>query len=98
MKYLLILLLFISCSTEKKVLNSWVNQSKHELIKSWGPPGETTSDGNNGEVLIYSKRIYVEQFGTDYNRYVMFYADQSGTIYGWRTQSSPNHPTVIRVR
>ena len=44
-----------------EVMDSWVGSHKSELIGRWGPPNQTTSDGLNGEILIYSSNVVLPQ-------------------------------------
>lgn len=106
MKKLMILVFlgfFCSCISQKKIyanLNSWVGHYKTELIESWGPPSETTSNGNGGEVLIYSNRTYYTTMGgtVDYWEYKMLYADSRGKIYRWLYKKRPYAPNRVDVR
>ena len=41
-------------SNSREVLNSWLGSTKNEILMEFGPPKSVTSDGNNGEILIYS--------------------------------------------
>lgn len=36
-----------------KVMKSWMGHHKADMILQWGPPTRTTSDGRDGEILIY---------------------------------------------
>lgn len=87
-------------------MDSWLHHNKHELILSWGPPQRTTSDGADGEVLIYSQRIYSPgaNYGngmsvpaTDYYKNSMFYVNAKGEIYGWQSNGTANPPTQVDV-
>lgn len=78
-------------------MNSWIGNTKQQLIASWGPPERTTSDGSTGQVLIFVQTTY-----NPYNRYTMyhykmFYAHSDGKIYNWRTSSSATPPQQIDV-
>jgi len=42
-------------------MNSWVGHHQSELIQAWGPPQQTTSDGNGGTVLIYGEYVNLGQ-------------------------------------
>lgn len=58
---------------------SWKGNTKQELIKSWGPPTKTSSDGSGGEILTYIRTM---QFSFGYyigNNH--FYIDKTGKIY-----------------
>ena len=86
--------LFSSCASTQmsteQIMNSWIGSHKSQIIQSWGPPmGGTTSDGNGGEILMYtdSRQLIMPPIGngpimgktiTDY-QYVYCRAD--GTIY-----------------
>jgi hypothetical protein len=98
MKYLPLLLLFtfLSCTPQKEVFNSWIGHEKKELILSWGPPTRTTSDGNGGEVLIYSN-----QYSYNYQAYwyhKMMYVNGSNKIYHWRAERNAIPPTMVMIR
>ena len=63
MKKILIVLisLFIlssitGCATMiNKKMASWMGHNVNDLIASWGPPQQTMSDGQGGQILIYSQ-------------------------------------------
>ena len=42
-------------------MNTWVGHHQSELIQAWGPPSQTTSDGNGGSVLIYGGYVDLGQ-------------------------------------
>ena len=104
MKVISVLTLFIfllfGCNTTKKtaaLMDSWIGNTKQALIKSWGPPERTSSDGADGEVLVYAYSSY-----NSYNHYTMydyrmFYAHADGKIYHWKTNSSATPPQQIDV-
>lgn len=78
-------------------MDSWIGNTKQSLIQSWGPPARTTSDGADGEVLVYAQSRY-----NTYNHYTiydykMFYAHSDGKIYHWRTSSSATPPQQVDV-
>lgn len=39
--------------TEREKMDSWLQHEKAELLMSWGAPTRVTSDGKDGEILIY---------------------------------------------
>jgi len=102
--FLLISCMLFSCSSQKKltenVLNSWIGDSKQNLILKWGPPVQTTSDGNNGEILVYANRIYyvLATGPVDYWEYRMMYVNAAGKIYHWLFKRNPNPPNRIDMR
>ena len=83
---LLLGLLCTSCAARNnKLMQSWVGSHQSQLILSWGPPNQTTSDGAGGTILIYA----AERRIPDDNVYIatrMFYVNPSGIIYSWRWQ------------
>lgn len=79
-------------------MNSWLGNTKHSLIMSWGPPSASTSDGSNGEILIYANQdLYMPQTGVTWWQYKMFYVDSKGEIYHWRTEVNPQAPQTINL-
>ena len=81
-------------------MNSWMGNSKGNLIMSWGPPTQTTSDGKDGEILVYAKRVYYQLSGNpvDYWEYRMMYANGLGTLYHWIYRRNPNPPERVDIR
>ncbi len=66
----------------------------------WGPPAKTDSDGNGGQVLVYSNRVYAPfpQGTVDYYEYRLFYVNSSDRVYHWLIKRSPNPPDRLDVR
>lgn len=94
--FLFSLILFIlSCSSQRKVMDSWLGSNKQQLIMSWGPPARTASDGSNGEILVYANQVYLPQYNINNYNYKMFYVDGSGKIYHWLTRTERIPPTQI---
>lgn len=94
----------------RKIMDSWLGNTKHELIQKWGPPTSTSSDGAKGEVLTYSNRIYTPGYyismgspnsswmpGEDYYINRMMYVDSNGVIYSWRYNTTDNPPQRVNV-
>ena len=100
-KYIVIItaavLFLISCTSEKKVMDSWVGDNKQHLIMTWGPPARITSDGNDGEIYIYSSETYMPYYNITRYNYRMFFLDKEGAIYHWITQSGAVPPQQINV-
>jgi hypothetical protein len=90
---------------ERKNMESWIGSKKHSLIVSWGPPSQTADDGDGGEILIYSNRVYVPaaNYGgmykpaTDYYHNKMMYVHSDGKIYYWRISNTANPPSRVDV-
>ena len=91
------LLLITSCTSQKKILDSWMGSDKQRIIRSWGPPSSITSDGGDGEILIWSEQ-YTGYSGYTYYMYTMMYADGDGKLYHWRYEKKSVPPTQINVR
>jgi hypothetical protein len=75
---------------------------------SWGPPARIESDGADGEILIYTKRVYippsndgsfdlVSQYG-NYWIYTMFWVNSEHTIYHWKRFQQDVAPTQLDIR
>jgi hypothetical protein len=90
------LTLFFSCSSEKRMLDSYIGKSENKLEKDLGKPYRTLSDKTNGKVLIYVVHVTNSgipsggasshgggSFGkkTHYNYYRFMYTHPDGTIY-----------------
>ena len=59
-KLLLVLLCFglTGCATTiNKTMDSWMGHNVNDLIASWGPPQQTMSDGQGGQILVYSNAV-----------------------------------------
>lgn len=75
----------------KRIMDSWVNHHKSELIRSWGPPTRYDSDGQGGEILIYEytrtvgATIYGSYLQRTFVDYKEMFANKDGLIYYWRT-------------
>ena len=76
-------------------MDSWVGDTKRNLILKWGPPARTASDGGDGEILIYARQVYIPQYQMNYYDYKMFYVDSNGKIYYCRTERQNIPPTQI---
>jgi hypothetical protein len=94
---------FFSCSSEKKMLDSYIGVPKDRLVKNWGQPLRTTKDTANGEVLIY--KVHTSYAGTPsggvnahgssfpsgkehFNTYRSMYIHSDGTIYSWTVKDT----------
>lgn len=117
----LLLAVLISVSTgysqsKKKIrraMDSWLGSTKHELIVGLGPASRSVSDGNGGEILIYSRvnevnrdvwrvtsdgMLYNEQRMPDvYYRHRMFYLGTDNKVYHWRIESNKIPPERLMI-
>jgi hypothetical protein len=95
------LVLCSSCTSTKEIMNSWLGATKQQLIQKWGPPNRVTSDGGNGEILIYAKQGYYPgingQGAFAYWDYSYMYADVNGKIYYWKTNTERIPPSQINL-
>jgi hypothetical protein len=79
---LLIALFFASgCASQvDNSMKSWIGAHQSKLIRSWGPPQRTASDGNGGVILIYGNYVNLGQVPgqvtTDYFGNVSYTAPQ----------------------
>ena len=64
--FLLILTLsLVGCPAQiSKSLASWDGHNVNELLASWGPPTQTFSDGQGGQVFVYTQTRAWTQPGT----------------------------------
>jgi len=76
-------------------MDSWLGDTKQNLILKWGPPARVASDGGSGEILIYSRQVYMPQYRVNFYDYKMFYANSQGKIYSWLTKRENIPPTQI---
>lgn len=82
------LMFFAGCSTTKStassedsMMNSWMGSSKAQLLQVWGPPTRVTSDGQEGEILVYDQTA--SMYGMVLTRSRCFYVNKNGKIYYW---------------
>ncbi|MBR2345089.1 MAG: hypothetical protein IKD10_10595 [Lentisphaeria bacterium] len=86
----------------KAYYDSFLNKSKHVVIKEFGPPQRTFPDGNNGEVYIYEKitttgghsygnQNYYSHTPIRYHKSIKeFYFNAKGICYLWKTDFIEN--------
>ncbi|MBS4066571.1 MAG: hypothetical protein KGZ74_18560 [Chitinophagaceae bacterium] len=87
--------LFVSCTSEKKIMDSWLGSHKSELIEQNGPPDRVASNGSGGEVLVYSHQFYFN--GQVFYRHKFYYCDSGGKIYRWITKGGQVPPTQLVI-
>ncbi len=63
------------------MMNSWMGATKSQLLSVWGPPDRVTSDGQDGEILVYDKTASMN--GLVLTRSRCFYFNKEGKIYYW---------------
>ena len=94
----LIAILIISCSSSRKasdakenaLFNQWMGHSKNQLIKEWGQPDSTTSDGKNGQILLYKEHLdYASVMngnytGTQYSLKKEMFINADSVVYYWK--------------
>lgn len=94
----IIIAALISCGPSQKVLdakedalfNKWLNNSKAQLIQTWGQPDSTVADGKGGEILIYKegadyKSVMNGKYtGTQYSFRKEMYVNADSFIYYWK--------------
>jgi len=78
-------LFFQGCASTREIMDSWIGHHQSDLIAQWGPPERTASDGKGGQTFLY-ERFISTGYGHGYIQSIMFYADENGYIYHWRTQ------------
>jgi hypothetical protein len=94
----LIIVLLISCSSSQKVrdakedalFNKWLHQPKSLLVKTWGQPDSTKTDGKGGEILIYKegvdyKAVMNQKYtGKQFSFRKEMYVNRDSIIYYWK--------------
>ena len=65
----------VGCKSDSKSMDSWMGRSKWELMREWGQPSRTESDGRGGEILIYGEQDYQNHRGPGGQR-----RDTSGNV------------------
>ncbi|MBQ9789644.1 MAG: hypothetical protein IJW31_08640 [Lentisphaeria bacterium] len=86
----------------KAYYDSFLNKSKHIVIKEFGPPKRIFPDGNNGEIYIYEKifttgghsygnQNYYSHTPIRYHKSIKeFYFNAEGICYLWKTDFIKN--------
>jgi hypothetical protein len=75
-----------------ELMSSWDGKNVNDLIASWGPPSQTMSDGNGGQILIYdqSRTIVLPGSSTTTTNYN---GTTSGNVYGTPAYANYNQNT-----
>jgi hypothetical protein len=94
-KFLFALLVFVSCTSEKKVLDSWIGADRHALLVSSGLPARTETIGNGEEVLVYSQQMSSPYSGRQFYKNTLFFVRANGTIYHYLVQRGEIPPQRI---
>ncbi len=75
---------------ENAIFNKWISHTKAQLVKRWGQPDSTVTDGKNGEILIYKegvdyKSVMNQRYtGTQYSLRKEMYVNADSIIYTWK--------------
>lgn len=91
------ILLFTSCTSERKVLDSYLEHNIREVIMKLGPPAQVTSDGSNGKIYVFSESGSNPYNGYTTYHYIFFYAYTDGTIYHWLAKKGSVPPERVNV-
>jgi len=97
----LVSIFIFGCTSQRQIMDSWMNHTEHEIIMSWGPPSTTNSDGNGGKVLTWSNPLYLTLPNgqpLSMYQYKDMYINSSGRIYSWRTHNERIPPVQVDVR
>lgn len=118
----LLAVLLLSCSAGyaqskrkiQKEMDSWMGATKKELLMSYGPASRTTSDGDGGEILVFSDQVVhdnpslvsdgngglqVQQnMPYVYYRHKMYYINSSGRVYHWRYDKNKVPPDRLMIQ
>jgi len=78
---LLALISLVGCAMISKTMQTWVGHNVNDLIASWEPPQQIISDGQGGQILIYTEaRTWTTPGEAVTNTYGS--ANTHGEIYG----------------
>ncbi|HLO71509.1 MAG TPA: hypothetical protein VK167_11600 [Flavipsychrobacter sp.] len=122
MKKILCLLIAVALSVNgysqsrrrlEKEMNSWKGSTKHELLMGYGPASRSASDGDGGEILVFSDVItksnpslvpdgnggLMVQQNMPYVYYLhkMYYINKDGIVYHWRWQRNQVPPERLMI-
>lgn len=97
----------MGCETQKKsaakikaAMDSWLGNTKQQVIMGNGLPLKTGSDGAGGEVLLYGQQFYFRDAYSG-NRvvwaYKMFFINPQDKVYHWITQRSEVPPQQFEI-
>jgi len=77
-------------------MKSWMGKNANDLIASWGPPQQTMSDGQGGQIIIYSsERAWTTPGRATTNTYGSANAYGNGNyanVYGSTTSTTTYTP------
>lgn len=93
--FLLAVIILVSCTSEKKVLDSWIGADRHDLIVNSGPPSRTEFIGNGEEVLVYSQQVSSPYSGRQFYKNTLFFVGGNGKIYHYLVQRGEIPPQRI---
>lgn len=84
-------------SAINKTMESWMGHNVNDLITSWGPPQQTMSDGQGGQILIYTQTRQWQTPGrSTTNTYgsANTYGNYQGNTYTGNTSGSAKSTTT----
>lgn len=96
--FCLIIIAFSGCTSSQKnrdakedaLFNKWLQRPKSLLVKTWGEPDSTVSDGKGGQILIYKegvdyKSVMNEKYtGKQFSFRKEMYINADSLIYNWK--------------
>jgi len=77
-----LVLVLAGCATPSKTLASWLDHNSNELIASWGPPDRVFSDGQGGQIFVYTQTTSWVQPGSTTTTYTGNTTGSAITNYG----------------
>jgi hypothetical protein len=63
-----------------ELMSSWMGKDANDLIAAWGPPNQTMSDGNGGQIFVYDQSRTVSLPGSSVTT-TNFNANTNGNVY-----------------
>lgn len=97
-RWLILLCVVAGCSPSRKnvdakedaLFNKWLHHPKSQLVREWGPPDSTRTDGRGGEVLLYKERVDATSVmngnytGKQYSFRKEVFIGRDSLIYYWK--------------
>ena len=75
---------------EDALFNKWLKHPKSQLVKTWGQPDSTITDGKGGQILIYKEGIDFKSVmnskytGPQYSFRKEIFVNADSIIYHWK--------------
>lgn len=92
----LFLLIILSCKAGQPKQDEWIGKTKNELLMQQGVPEQTSSDGQGGQIMVYTHQRVV--YGHNRTYKASFFISKDGLIYHVLYDNYETPPEKIDVR